>query len=156
MRLTPASLRPLALAALASICTQASAHEVTCYNSGALCGLWSRNFAGGRVTTDDVTRQGSVTVDLEIAPDGHVAGCTVTRPSGNPALDADTCAQLQAYAHYRPALDDAGEPTTGSDTITIDWVFRPPAQTVPEASEAQTPDEPAPKPAPLPEGLLAV
>ena len=153
MRLGRARLRRLALAALLPVGAQASAHEVTCYNAGALCGLWSRNFAGGRVTTDDVTRQGSVTVDLEIAPDGHVAGCTVTRPSGNPVLDADTCAQLRAYAHYRPALDDAGEPTIGSDTITIDWVFRPPPPTEPEGP---APDDAATRPAPLPEGMLAV
>nr|WP_237438130.1 energy transducer TonB [Alteraurantiacibacter buctensis] len=68
-------------------------------------------------------RQGTVTVDLAIDPTGHVAACTVAQSSGNPALDRETCEQMQAYAHYRPALDDAGMPTEDSDTITVEWVF---------------------------------
>lgn len=68
---------------------------------------------------------GTVTVSLEIDPTGHVADCAVEQSSGSPLVDTETCRQLRAYAHYRPALDDAGEPTVGADSLTIEWVFHP-------------------------------
>jgi TonB family protein len=123
-----------------------AAHEPVCgIDAGELCLLWSPRFAGGTVMTERPDRQGTVRVDLTISPDGHVSDCAISRASGNPDLDADTCAQLVAYAHYRPALDDAGNPTVGADRLTIDWVFRPPVGSLP--------DEPAPKAEPLPQGL---
>lgn len=117
----------------------ATAHEVVCGNkAGALCARWNARFVGGPVDSGQPDRQGTVTVDLEISPDGHVAGCTVARTSGNPDLDADTCEQLQAYAHYRPALDDDGEPTTGADTLTIEWIFHPRQERVIEPLPSDT------------------
>jgi TonB family protein len=128
-----------------------AAHEPVCgIDAGELCELWSPRFAGGTVMTERPDRQGTVTVDLTISPDGHVSDCAISRASGNPDLDADTCAQLAAYAHYRPALDDAGEPTVGADRLTLDWVFRPPVGSLPDK-----PEEPEPKAEPLPQGLLA-
>lgn len=102
------------------------AHEVVCGDkAGDLCGRWSRNFVSGPVDSGMPDMVGTVTVSLEIDPTGHVAGCTVEQSSGNPLVDTETCRQLRAYAHYRPALDDAGEPTVGADSLTIEWVFHP-------------------------------
>ena len=36
------------------------------------------------------------------------------RPSGSPVLDEAACDGMTRYARYNPALDDAGNPTTGS------------------------------------------
>lgn len=118
--------RTLLAAMLLVVAPGAAAHEVFCgEKAGPLCTRWNARFAGGPVDSGQPDRQGTVTVDLAISPDGHVSGCTIARSSGNPDLDAETCTQLQAYAHYRPALDDDGRPTTGADSLTIEWVFHP-------------------------------
>lgn len=134
----------LALAAflLTLITVPAGAHEVVCgEGTGALCTRWNARFAGGPVDSGQPDRHGTVTLELEIAPDGHVAACTISQSSGNPDLDADTCTQLQAYAHYRPALDDDGRPAVGADTLTIEWIFQPRNQPLagPSAGDIATP-----------------
>lgn len=106
----------------------ASAHEVTCDSTvDDLCGHWNHG-VHSNVDTSVEWMDGTVTVDLEIDATGQVSGCTVAVSSGEPRLGQATCEQLAAFAHYRPALDDDGNPTTGSDTLTITWVYYPPPQ----------------------------
>jgi TonB family protein len=38
----------------------------------------------------------------ELAPDGHIATCTIAHSSGRPALDAETCRILLTRARIRP------------------------------------------------------
>ncbi len=65
--------------------------------------------------------EGTVQVSLSISADGRVAGCNVTRSSGNSALDSQTCNILKRRAKFTPARDSNGNPT--SDT------YNPPAIT---------------------------
>ena len=126
-----------AFAVLFALAVPATAHEVTCHEGdGDLCYNWSRAM-GQTIMTDDPQMVGTVTLDLEIDPTGHVSGCTVRQSSGSELVDRSTCSQLQAYAHYRPALDDAGEPAIGADSVTIRWIPR-----LPPAAPAQ--EKPAP------------
>lgn len=121
-------MRELAAAAvlLTLLASSIQAHEVACgEKAGALCSRWSRNFVDGPVSSGMPDMVGTVSVSLEIDPTGHIAGCMIEQSSGRPAVDAETCRQLRDYAHYRPALDDAGDPTMGSDQLTIEWVFHP-------------------------------
>lgn len=63
--------------------------------------------------------EGNVGVSVVIGPDGRVTQCSVTTPSGSEDLDQAACEGMQRYARYNPALDDAGNPTTGRDSMTI-------------------------------------
>lgn len=63
--------------------------------------------------------EGNVGVSVTIGPDGRVTGCSVTSSSGSEDLDEAACEGMQRYARYEPALDDAGNPTTGRDSMTI-------------------------------------
>jgi protein TonB len=63
--------------------------------------------------------EGNVGVSVTIGPDGRVTGCSVSNSSGNDDLDQAACEGMQRYARYNPALDDAGNPTTGRDSMTI-------------------------------------
>lgn len=63
--------------------------------------------------------EGNVGVSVVVGPDGRVTQCQVTTPSGSEDLDQAACEGMQRYARYEPALDDAGNPTTGRDSMTI-------------------------------------
>jgi len=66
---------------------------------------------------------GTAQATLSIGPDGRVTGCTLTRSTGNSALDSATCNILRRRAKFSPARDSNGNPTT--DTIRtppITWV----------------------------------
>lgn len=63
--------------------------------------------------------EGRVGVRVTIGPDGRVSGCTVTSSSGSGDLDSAACEGMQRYARYNPALDDAGNPTTGQASTSI-------------------------------------
>ncbi|HSG56656.1 MAG TPA: TonB family protein [Paracoccaceae bacterium] len=71
------------------------------------------------VDAPDEEMQGSVTVAIAVYSTGHVAACSIIVSSGIAALDETTCDQLTSYIHYSPALDDAGDPTASSDTLTV-------------------------------------
>lgn len=64
-------------------------------------------------------REGRVGVRVTIGPDGRVSGCSVTSSSGSPDLDQAACDGMTRYARYNPALDDAGNPTSGSASTAI-------------------------------------
>ena len=70
--------------------------------------------------------EGLVGFSVEVAADGRVAGCTVTRPSGSASLDAGTCAILREQARYRPATDGEGRAIAGVDSGRINWRLPPP------------------------------
>jgi protein TonB len=67
----------------------------------------------------------SVGVRFSVGTDGRATGCRVTRPSGDPRLDAHTCDLIEARFRYRPATDAAGAPVPSVVSSTFDWV--PPA-----------------------------
>ncbi|HKR91072.1 energy transducer TonB [Novosphingobium sp.] len=64
-------------------------------------------------------REGRVGVRVSIGPDGRVTSCTVSSSSGSPDLDEAACSGMSSYARFNPALDDAGNPTTGSYSTAI-------------------------------------
>jgi len=64
-------------------------------------------------------KEGRVGVRVGIGPDGRVTSCSVTSSSGTPSLDRAACDGMQRYARYDPALDDAGNPTSGNASTAI-------------------------------------
>lgn len=65
--------------------------------------------------------EGTVGVRVSVTPDGRATGCSVTASSGSDILDSAACAGMERYARFEPALDDAGNPTTGSYTTRITY-----------------------------------
>ena len=63
--------------------------------------------------------EGNVGVSVVVGADGRVTSCSVTASSGESILDEAACDGMQRYARYTPAKNDAGQPTTGRDTLTI-------------------------------------
>ena len=63
--------------------------------------------------------EGSVGVRVTIGSNGRVTACSVTSSSGSSVLDEAACDGMTRYARYNPALDDAGNPTTGSASTRI-------------------------------------
>jgi protein TonB len=63
--------------------------------------------------------EGRVGVRVQVGPNGRVASCTVSSGSGSPILDQAACADITRYGRFSPALDAAGNPTTGSWGTTI-------------------------------------
>ncbi|MBA3055126.1 MAG: energy transducer TonB [Sphingomonadales bacterium] len=64
-------------------------------------------------------KEGRVGVRVTVGPDGRVSACTVTNSSGTPSLDRAACDGMERYARYDPALNDAGNPTSGSISTAI-------------------------------------
>lgn len=65
--------------------------------------------------------EGRVGVRVTIGANGRVTACTVSSSSGSPILDSAACDGMTRYARYNPALDDAGNPTTGFANTIIDY-----------------------------------
>jgi protein TonB len=63
--------------------------------------------------------EGTVGVRVTVGPDGRVSGCTVSGSSGSGDLDSAACDGMTRYARFEPALDAAGNPTTGSFSTRI-------------------------------------
>ena len=87
-----------------------------------------RGDTGGWVTTNDYpTRdiregnEGTTGFRLAIGTDGRVTGCTVTRSSGHPGLDAATCSKMSARGRFEPASDETGAKVAGSWAYTVKW-----------------------------------
>jgi len=83
-------------------------------------GSWARriqdNYPSSALRAE---KEGRVGVRVTIGPDGRVSDCTVTSSSGTPELDTAACSGMRSYARYDPALDAAGNPTTGSANTAI-------------------------------------
>lgn len=77
--------------------------------------------------------QGTSGFRLAIGADGAVTGCTITRSSGDSALDAATCAILLGRARYAPARDAAGRAIAGKDYGRVTWRLPPPEPGMPFA-----------------------
>ncbi len=60
--------------------------------------------------------EGTAQAELTIGADGRVVGCSLTRSTGNSALDSATCSILRRRAKFTPARDSNGNPTT--DTVS--------------------------------------
>jgi len=60
--------------------------------------------------------QGTAQATLTISPSGQVVGCSLTRSTGNSALDSATCNILRRRAKFTPARDSNGNATV--DTVT--------------------------------------
>jgi len=63
--------------------------------------------------------EGTVGVRVTINADGRVSGCQVSGSSGSSILDAAACKGMERYARFNPALDAAGNPTSGSFSTRI-------------------------------------
>jgi protein TonB len=63
--------------------------------------------------------EGTVGVRVTIGANGRVTSCSVSASSGSSVLDEAACDGMTRYARYNPALDDAGNPTTGSASTRI-------------------------------------
>lgn len=68
--------------------------------------------------------QGSVTVVLNVGPNGRVSGCSVAASSGSRTLDSTTCRILSSRARFEPAQDSSGNPTSSTFRQTIKWVLQ--------------------------------
>ncbi|MCJ2187239.1 energy transducer TonB [Novosphingobium beihaiensis] len=64
-------------------------------------------------------REGRVGVRVTINSDGRVDSCSVTSSSGSSDLDEAACDGMTRYARFNPALDAAGNPTSGSYSTAI-------------------------------------
>ena len=65
--------------------------------------------------------QGTTGFRLTIGPDGRVTNCTITSSSGSAALDTTTCRIMRSRAHFTPARDSNGQPTTDTQSARITW-----------------------------------
>ena len=70
-----------------------------------------------RAIRDEI--EGRVGVRVTVGPDGRVSACSVSGTSGSSILDEAACEGMGRYARFEPALDDAGNPTSGSYSTTI-------------------------------------
>jgi len=70
-----------------------------------------------RAIRDEI--EGRVGVSVSVGPDGRVSACSVSNSSGSSILDTAACEGMQRYARFNPALDAAGNPTTGNYSTTI-------------------------------------
>jgi protein TonB len=66
--------------------------------------------------------EGTAQAELTIGTDGRVVSCSLTRSTGNSALDEATCNILRRRAKFTPARDSNGNPTTDTiQTPPIRW-----------------------------------
>lgn len=63
----------------------------------------------------------SVSVRYRVETNGRVTGCRITRPSGNPELDANTCRLIERRFRYYPSRDPEGRPVRAVVTATHTW-----------------------------------
>jgi periplasmic protein TonB len=66
-------------------------------------------------------RSGTVGLRVTVTPQGKAANCQVTSSSGHNDLDQAACRGMERYAQFNPALDDAGNPTSGSYSTRITY-----------------------------------
>ena len=69
--------------------------------------------------------------EIVVGTDGRPRKCTIIRSSGVANIDALTCASFMKRAKYKPAQDDAEQPTVGVTRTQSAWSrvgmsFRPP------------------------------
>lgn len=89
--------------------------------------VWLR----GRIRDTDYPRaaieagaSGTVYLRFVVGADGRVTRCTVTRSSGNAALDQTTCRLIMERFRYRPSRDAQGRPYPDVVTGEHVWTLR--------------------------------
>ena len=92
------------------------ARGVTPQNQGSWAARIRENYPA-RAIRDEI--EGRVGVRVTVGPNGRVTSCSVSASSGSPILDDAACEGMQRYARFNPALDDAGNPTSGNWGTTI-------------------------------------
>ncbi len=65
--------------------------------------------------------EGTVGVRVTVTANGRAANCQVTSSSGSSILDQAACRGMERYARFNPALDAAGNETTGSYSTRITY-----------------------------------
>ncbi len=65
--------------------------------------------------------EGTVGVRVTVTAEGRAANCQVTRSSGSSVLDQAACRGMERYARFNPALDAAGNETSGSYSTAITY-----------------------------------
>ncbi|MEL7445719.1 MAG: TonB family protein [Pseudomonadota bacterium] len=83
-------------------------------------GRWASQIANNyprRAETREI--EGVVGVRVTVGTNGRVSGCTVSSSSGSSILDDAACKGMRRYARFEPALDRAGNPTSGSWSTRI-------------------------------------
>ena len=65
--------------------------------------------------------EGTVGVSVVVGSNGRVSSCRVTGGSGSSILDQAACRGMERYARFDPALDDGGNPTSGSYNTRITY-----------------------------------
>jgi periplasmic protein TonB len=80
------------------------------------------------VTTNDYPsrslsreEEGTSRLNMTVGPDGRVTGCSASGATA--ALDAAACQFATRRARFNPALDKAGNPTTGQFSTSVRWVI---------------------------------
>lgn len=106
---------PRAAPAPVAVAQRESAPQPDARGGGIERPLMGARLLGGRIRNSDYPREarqagaeGTVFVRFAVRPDGRVGGCSVTRSSGHPALDATTCRLIQKRFRYEPARDADG------------------------------------------------
>ena len=89
-----------------------------------------RNDPARWVTTDDYPaseirkgQEGTARFRLEIAANGRVESCTITRSSGSDRLDAATCRNVERRAKFEPARNTENKAVAGRYESSVRWVL---------------------------------
>ncbi|WP_379549467.1 energy transducer TonB [Qipengyuania sp. DGS5-3] len=87
-----------------------------------------RNNPGLWITTSDyrsswIRREmvGTASFRLEIAANGRIENCTITRSTGHTPLDQATCRLVKERAKFEPARGTNGEAVAGSFSSAVKW-----------------------------------
>ncbi len=94
------------------------ARGATPRNQGRWAAQISNNYPS-RALREEV--EGTVGVSVTVGANGRVSGCRVTASSGSSVLDDAACRGMERYARFNPALDAAGNETTGSFATRITY-----------------------------------
>lgn len=85
-------------------------------------GRWARQIQENypsRALREEV--EGTVGVRVTVTSEGRATNCQVTSSSGSSILDQAACQGMERYARFDPALDAAGNPTSGSYSTRITY-----------------------------------
>ncbi|HMI40849.1 MAG TPA: energy transducer TonB [Sphingomicrobium sp.] len=66
---------------------------------------------------------GIVFFQINLDRDGRLIGCEVTKSSGFPRLDAETCELMSAHGVFKPVRDEAGRLISPTHDGAIKWVL---------------------------------
>lgn len=67
-------------------------------------------------------REGTVSFELSVSPNGRVTSCRVTGSSGHSDLDSSTCSMITRRARFNPAQNGSCQPVTGTYSSRVRWL----------------------------------